>query len=168
MVGSEPGSAGASIVIAGPRAIKGDHPVATNTKTKTKTKSKSKSRLNDFNWEDFRPEWASERIDRISAELEKWNDNLQSRSAKFRKESQKRIDKSVSQIQDELRKLPGVKRAEELRSDLEKRVEQGVEDGVDRVYSTLKLARLDEVKKLEKKVAQLNKKLRALEQQLAA
>ena len=136
--------------------------------TKTKRNTKSKSTINEFNWEDFRPEWASDRIDRISSELEKWNDDLQSRSAKFRKESQKRIDKSVNQLQDELRKLPGVKRAEEFRSDLEKRVEKGVEEGVDRVYTTLKLARLDEVKKLEKKIAQLNKKLRALEQRQAA
>ena len=134
----------------------------------TKTKTKSKSKKNEFNWEDFRPEWASERIDRISAELEKWNDDLQSRSTKFRKQSQKRIDKSVAQIQDELRKLPGVKRAEELRNDLEKRVEKRVENGVDRVYTTLKLARLDEVKKLERKIAQLNKKLRVLEEQYAA
>jgi ubiquinone biosynthesis protein UbiJ len=137
--------------------------------TKKKTKSKSKSnKKNEFNWEDFRPDWANERIDRISAELEKWNDDLQSRSTKFRKQSQKRIDRSVAQIQEELRKLPGVKRAEEFRNDLEKRVEKGVEQGVDRVYTTLKLARLDEVKKLEKKIAQLNKKLRALEQQYAA
>ena len=138
------------------------------TATASKSKTKTKARSNDFNWEDFRPEWASERIDRISSELEKWNDDLQSRSAKFRKESQKRIEKSVSQLQDELRKLPGVKRAEDFRSDLEKRVEKGVEKGVDRVYTTLKLARLDEVKKLEKKIAQLNKKLRALEQRQAA
>jgi hypothetical protein len=134
----------------------------------TKSKTKSKTKKNEFNWEDFRPEWASERIDRISAELEKWNDDLQSRSTKFRKQSQKRIDKSVAQIQEELRKLPGVKRAEELRNDLEKRVEKRVENGVDRVYTTLKLARLDELKKLERKIAQLNKKLRALEEQYAA
>ena len=138
------------------------------TKTRSKTQKKTTARMNEFNWDDFRPEWANEGIDRISAELEKWNDDLQSRSAKFRKESQKRIDKSVAQIQAELRKLPGVKRAEAFRSDLEKRVEKGVEEGVDRVYSTLKLARLDEVKKLEKKIAKLNKKLLALERQFAA
>jgi len=135
------------------------------TATKKKT---TKARKIDFNWEDFRPEWANERIDRISQELEKWNDDLQSRSAKFRKESQKRIDKSVAQLQEELRKLPGVKRAEELRSDIEKRVEKTVEEGVDKVYASLKLARLDELKKLEKKIAQLNKKLRTLEKQMAA
>jgi hypothetical protein len=136
--------------------------------TATKKKTTSKARKIDFNWEDFRPEWANERIDRISQELEKWNDDLQSRSAKFRKESQKRIDKSVAQLQEELRKLPGVKRAEELRNDFEKRVEKTVEEGVDKVYTSLKLARLDELKKLEKKIEQLNKKLRSLEKQMAA
>ena len=133
--------------------------MATKTRRKT-TKSRSKSRSQDLSWEEFRPEWANESIDRISQELEKWTDELQTRSSKFRKESQKRIDKSVDQIQRELRKIPAVKRAEELRQDLEKRVEKGAKEGVDRVYSSLKLARLDEVKKLERKIAQLNKKLR--------
>jgi len=135
----------------------------------TKTASKKISnRLNDWDWEDFRPEWANEGIERIATELEKWNDKLQSRSEKFRKESQKRIEKGVKQVQDELRKVPGVKRAEELRSELESRVEKNIDAGVDRVYARLKLARLDEVKKLERKIAQLNKKLRALEKQMAA
>ena len=38
----------------------------------------------DWNWESFRPEWANEGIERINAELEKWSDRLQVRSAKFR------------------------------------------------------------------------------------
>ena len=135
----------------------------------TKTASRKKTaRNNDWNWEDFRPEWANEGIERISNELEKWTDNLQSRGDKFRVESQKRIDKGVKQVQDELRKIPGVKRAKELREELEARVEQNIDAGVDRVYTRLKLARLDEVKKLERKIAQLNKKLRALEKQQAA
>lgn len=134
----------------------------------TKTATKKARRSNDWDWEDFRPEWANEGIERISTELEKWNDKLQSRSDKFRKESQKRIEKGVKQVQDELRKVPGVKRAEELRQDLEARVEKNIDAGVDAVYARLKLARLDEVKKLERKIAQLNKKLRTLEKQLAA
>jgi endonuclease III len=136
--------------------------------TKTTRKTKSKSRSNDWNWEDFRPEWANEGIERITVELEKWNDQLQSRSQKFRKESQKRIEKGVKQVQDELRKIPGVKRAEELRQELEQRVEKNIDAGVDRVYTRLKLARLDEVKRLERKIAQLNKKLITLEKQMAA
>jgi endonuclease III len=134
----------------------------------TSKTTKRTSKKNEFEWEDFRPEWANEGIERISSELEKWNDKLQSRSAKFRKESQKRIEKGVKQVQDELRKVPGVKRAEELRTELENRVEKNIDAGVDRVYARLKLARLDEVKKLERKIAQLNKKLNALEKQWAA
>ena len=130
--------------------------------------SKRAAKKNDFSWEDFRPEWANEQIERISSELEKWNDDIQARSSKFRKQSQKRIDKRVKQLQAELRKVPAVKRAEELRHDLGKRMEKRVDAGVDGFYSSLKIARLDEVKKLERKIAQLNKKLRDLEQQLAA
>lgn len=122
----------------------------------------------DWNWEDFRPEWANEGIERISSELEKWNDEFQTRSQKFRKQSQKRIDKGVKQVQEELRKIPGVKRAEELRGELEARVEKNLDAGVDKVYTRLKLARLDEVKKLERKINQLNRKLRDLEKKAAA
>ncbi|MFO0691336.1 MAG: hypothetical protein U0900_21740 [Myxococcota bacterium] len=119
-------------------------------------------------WSEFRPEWASEGIERINSELEKWSDELQTRSNKFRKESQKRIEKGVAQIQHELRKLPAVKRAEAIRQTLETRVQTGVEAGLDQVYTKLNLARLEEVKKLEKKIAALNKKLRAMEEQPTA
>lgn len=134
----------------------------------TKTASRKTNKLSDFSWDDFRPEWASEGIEKISAELEKWNDELQTRSEKFRTASQKRIEKRVKQVQKELRKVPAIKRAEELRQELGERVEKNFGEGVDRVYTSLKLARLDEVKKLERKVAQLNKKLQTLEKQLAA
>ena len=134
---------------------------------KTATKKRT-SMTNDWDWEDFRPEWANEGIERISNELEKWNDKLQSRSAQFRKDSQKRIERGVKQVQDELRKVPGVKRAEELRVEIESRLEKNIDAGVDRVYTRLNLVRLDEVKKLERKIGQLNKKLRALEKKWAA
>ena len=130
--------------------------------------SRTSSRKSVSRWEDFRPEWANEQIERISSELEKWNDDIQARSSKFRKQSQKRIDKRVKQLQTELRKVPALKRAEELRQNLGKRVGKRVDAGVDSFYTGLKIARLDEVKKLERKIAQLNKKLRDLEQQLAA
>ncbi|MBW2423522.1 MAG: phasin family protein [Deltaproteobacteria bacterium] len=134
----------------------------------SRTTRATTKRKNELSWEDFRPEWANEQIERIGSELEKWSDDLQARSNKFRRESQKRIDKRVKRIQRELRKLPAVKRAEELRKDLGKRVEKRVDSSVDNFYHSLKIARLDEVKKLERKIAQLNKKLRDLEQQLAA
>lgn len=120
-----------------------------------------------WNWETFRPEWANERIERINGELERWSDVLQVRSQKLRKASQKRIEKGVAQIQEELRKLPVVERAEAFRQDLETRVQTNFDAGIERVYTRLNLARLEEVKKLEKKIAALNKKLRALEGEAA-
>ena len=126
--------------------------------------SRNAARKNEWSWEDFRPEWANERLDQISAELEKWNDDLQARGRKFRKQSQKRIDKSVAQVRAELDKLPAMKRARTLRKDLGKRVDAGV----DGVYTRLKIARLEEVKKLERKIAQLNRKLKDIEQGKAA
>ena len=136
--------------------------------TNKTAKKKRISKTNDWDWEAFRPAWANEGIERISNELEKWNDKLQRRSAQFRKDSQKRIEKGVKQVQDELRKVPGVKRAEELRVEIESRLEKNIDAGVDRVYTRLNLVRLDEVKKLERKIGQLNKKLRALEKKWAA
>jgi DNA polymerase/3'-5' exonuclease PolX len=121
------------------------------------------ARQNDWNWESFRPEWANEGIERINAELEKWTDRVQNRGEKFRKQSQKRIEKGIAQIQHELRKLPAIKRAEALRQDLGERVQTNLDAGLDRVYTRLNLARLEEVKKLDRKIAALNKKLRALE-----
>ena len=135
--------------------------------SKTASKKNAK-KTNEWDWENFRPEWANEGIERITSELEKWNDKLQNRSDQFRKDSQARIEKGVQQVQDELRKVPGVKRAEELRTEIENRVEKNIDAGVDRVYARLNLVRLDEVKKLERKIAQLNKKLRDLEKQWAA
>jgi predicted transcriptional regulator len=126
------------------------------------------TKTTDWTWEDFRPEWASEGIERINAELEKWTDELQSRSDKLRKASQKRIEKGITQIQAELQKLPAIQRAQELRQGLETRVQSNLDAGIDRVYTRLNLARLEEVKKLEKKIAALNKKLRALEEQPTA
>ena len=74
----------------------------------------------------------------------------------------------MKQVQDELRKIPVIKKAEKLRHEIEDRVEKNIDAGVDRVYTRLKLARLDEVKKLERKIAQLNRKLQALEKEMAA
>ncbi len=123
-----------------------------------------KAKSTDWNWENFRPEWANEGIERINAELDKWGDKIQHRSEKFRKESQKRIEKGVTQVQHELRKLPAIQRAEALRQDLEARVQTNLDAGLERIYTKLNLARLEEVKKLERKIALLNKKLRALEE----
>ena len=138
------------------------------TTTKTTKKSTRTRAASEWTWEDFRPEWANEGLERISAELEKWTDEIQTRSDEFRSDGQKRIEMNMKRVQKELRKVPAIKRAEEIRDELSERVEKNIDAGVDRVYEGLKLARLDEVKKLERKIAQLNKKLRTLEKAQAA
>ena len=74
----------------------------------------------------------------------------------------------MDEIRKEIRKQPAVKRAEKFRTELEQRIEKNVDAVNDRVLSTLGLASSGEVKKLERKIAQLNKKLRTLEKAQAA
>ena len=115
--------------------------MATTKTKKAVNKKKTVSKTAEWDWEDFRPDWANEGIERITTELEKWNDKIQSRSEQFRKDSQERIEKGIQQVQDELRKVPAIKRAEELRSEIESRVEKNIDAGVERVYARLKLDR---------------------------
>ena len=61
--------------------------MATRTATKAANKKKTAGKTPEWDWEDFRPEWANEGIERITTELEKWNDKIQSRSEQFRKDS---------------------------------------------------------------------------------
>ena len=136
--------------------------MATKTKKRRTTRRTNRSVL-DFSWDEVSPEWVSERLESITGELEQWGDDLQARGEKFRKESQKRIEDTVQQIQDELDKLPGVKRARELREQTRARVEKTVDAGVERLYGALHIARQEDIKKLDRKIAQLNRKLRALE-----
>ncbi len=128
-----------------------------------------------WNLDDFAPEWATEGIERLntvidefSEELQSRADALQSRGEKLRKNSQKRFEKRMKEVQKELNKQPVVKRAQKLRAELEERVEKNVDTVGDRVLHEPRPRQLDEVKKLERKIAQLNKKLRTLEKQQAA
>ena len=153
----------------------------TSNKRKTTKKKARKGRPSssalalEWNLEDLAPEWASEGIERISTALDEFSDEfqaradaLQSRGEKLRKDGQKRFEKRLEQVRKELRRQPVVKRAEKIRADLEQRVERNVDAASDRVLSTLGVASSSEVKKLERKIAQLNKKLRTLEKAQAA
>jgi len=144
------------------------------TKQSARKTGKSGSTL-VWNFDDFAPEWAADGIERLntvidefSDELQSRADELQSRGEKLRKNSQKRFEKRMKEVQKELNKQPVVKRAQKLRAELEERVEKNVDTVNDRVLSTLGLASSGEVKKLERKIAQLNKKLRTLEKAQAA
>ena len=150
--------------------------MATKTRKNTKKTARKSNKSNfDFNLEDITPEWASEGIEKIgnaidefSDELQSRADDLQSRGEKLRKDGQKRFEKRFKQVQKDLRKQPAVKRVEKFRAELEQRVEKNRDAASDRVLSSLGLASSGEVKKLERKIAQLNKKLRTLEKAQAA
>ena len=49
--------------------------MASKTTTKSKTRSQ-KLALSELSWDDFRPDWVNEQLERISSELEKWGDDI--------------------------------------------------------------------------------------------
>ena len=102
-----------------------------------------------------------DRIENAFRSIEKDFRRLQKRADRRRKQFERQAEKRVKQIQSDIRKNRVVKRAEDLRSDALKTVEEQV----DALLANLRIASHSEVHKLERKVAQLNKKVRELEKQ---
>lgn len=100
-----------------------------------------------------------DRVENAFRSIEKDFKRLQKRAEKRRKQFEKEAEKRVKKFQTELRNNRVVKRAEDLRSDALKTIE----DQVDTLLANLRIASHSEVNKLERKVAQLNKKVRELE-----
>lgn len=91
--------------------------------------------------------------------LDKEYKRLQNRAEKRRRDIEKRAEKQVKRFRAEIRKNPVLKRAEDLREETRKRLERQA----DQVLSSLQIATRSEVRRLDRKIAQLNKKVRALE-----
>lgn len=107
-----------------------------------------------------------DRIDEIQVrfrnagkELEK----MQKRAEKSRRDFQKRAEKRFQKAQKEFRKNSVVKAAEDLSTDVRKQIE----GGVDTIMSRMPVASNNEVKKLERKINALTRKVRALEKAAA-
>jgi hypothetical protein len=103
-----------------------------------------------------------EGIDRVESAfktIEKDFKRFQKRADKRRKQFEKQAEKRVKKFQSEFRNNRIVKRADDLRSDALK----AIEDQVDGLLANLRIASHAEIHKLERKVAQLNKKVRELE-----
>lgn len=101
-------------------------------------------------------------IDRVQSafdNLEKDFKRLQRNADKRRRSFEKETEKRVKKFRAELRKNPAVKRANQLSGD----VTRTIEDSLDQLLGTLRIASSGEVKRLEKKVASLNRKVKALE-----
>jgi chromosome segregation ATPase len=102
-----------------------------------------------------------DRIEDAFRSIERDFRRLQKRADRRRKQLEKQAEKRVKQFQTDIRKNRVVKRAEDLRSDALK----AIEEQVDSLLSNLRIASQADVSKLERKVAQLNKKVRELEKQ---
>ena len=100
-----------------------------------------------------------DRIENAFRSIERDFKRLQKRADRRRRQFERQAEKRVKQFQSDIRKNSVVKRAEDLRSDAVK----AVEEQVDTLLANLRIATHAEVHKLERKVAQLNKKVRELE-----
>lgn len=103
-----------------------------------------------------------DRFESVVKSVERDFKRLQKQADKRRKELEKRAERQVKKLQTELRKNPVVQRAESLRVDAVRAVEEGVET----LLGTLRIASHAEITRLERKVGQLGRKVRQLEQQL--
>lgn len=84
---------------------------------------------------------------------------FQKRAEKNRRDVSKRAQKRAEKVQKQLLDIPVIKKAEDLRTDFVKQVEANVDEFISRIP----LASANEIKKLERKVNALTRKVRALE-----
>jgi archaellum component FlaC len=94
-------------------------------------------------------------VESIEDEFQKLHRNVLKRRKSFGTEARKQVKRA----QTELRKSPVVKRAEGLRKDINKQVE----GRMDSFFGLFPYATRKEVKRLERKVSQLTRKLNQLE-----
>jgi polyhydroxyalkanoate synthesis regulator phasin len=127
-----------------------------------------------------------ERFEGALKDMERDWKRLQKRADQGRKQFEQRAQRQVKRIQMELCKSPLVKRAEEQRKALERRArklgnelrnssavkraeglrrdaESRLEGQLESLFGLLRIASASEVTRLERKVDQLNRKLRELE-----
>lgn len=88
-------------------------------------------------------------------EIEKFQKELAKRRKQFEKDTQKRVKK----FQTDLRKQPIVKRVETIQKDATKQVE----NAVDSMLSALQIASQSDLKRIDRKLSQLTRKLNAIE-----
>jgi len=96
---------------------------------------------------------------RVQKRLQAQRRSIEKRISKQRSEIEKRTRKEVKRLQTEIRKNPVVKRAQSIADDASRQVEQGVE----RFLGTFQIASKSDVQRIDRKLAQLRKQLKALE-----
>ena len=100
-----------------------------------------------------------DRVETAFESLEKEYRRLSKRADKRRKEIEKQAEKRWKKLQKEVRKNPVVKRAETLREDAYK----AAQDQVEQVLGGLRIASQSELRRLDRKITALNRKVKELE-----
>jgi len=100
-----------------------------------------------------------DRFETVVKSVERDFRRLQKQADRRRKELEKRAGRQVKRLQTELRNNPLLRRADTLRADAGRVVEERVES----LLGTLRIASHAEVERLERKVGQLSRKVRQLE-----
>ncbi|MCP4036033.1 MAG: hypothetical protein GY944_10340 [bacterium] len=95
------------------------------------------------------------RFRKAGKELEK----LQKRADKNRRDFESRARKRADKAQKQLLEIPAIKAADDFRIDMRKQIETTVDD----LLSRMPIASNSDIKKLERKVNALTRKVRALE-----
>jgi hypothetical protein len=106
--------------------------------------------------------FVSESIDRVQEAIQSVGDEferLQGQLGDRRKEFETQTQKRVKKLQKDLRKQPLFKRADTLRRDATKQIEQSVEG----VLNTLQIASSSDMKKLDRKLNAITKRLKEME-----
>lgn len=96
----------------------------------------------------------------VEEEFEKFQGRVSARREEIEKQTQERVEK----LGREIRQSTLVKRARKLQEDTSKRVEKNI----DELLAALNIASRSEIKKLDRKLNQLNKRLKELDKQLEA
>ena len=106
--------------------------------------------------------FVEESIDRVQEAFRKVEDEVekfQKRFGKRRKRVEKDARQRINKLRADFRRNSLVKRAESFQKDATKQVEQGIES----VLASLQIASQGDVKKLDRKLGQISRKLNAME-----
>ena len=98
-------------------------------------------------------------VDRLQKRVQMRRKAFEKQLADRRKRIEKQTRKQVDRIESELRKNPVMKRLQELRKDAVKQIESGV----DSVMDALPIATKSDLKRVERKISQISRKVKDLE-----
>lgn len=96
---------------------------------------------------------------RVQKRIRTQRRNIEKQLNEGRRSFEKRTRKQAKRVRAELRKSPYIKRAQRIQKD----ASRALEDAVERVLGTFQIASKADVDRIDRKLTQLNRKLRELE-----